>query len=83
MTAYDLVRHILKQASDCGEWSEDFNTVRDTLEQCISVAHRWIASCKQLTEVFWPNYSLHAWTGEPFVPQQLSNLEARLKEVSN
>lgn len=60
---------------------EEYNTISATLNQCISVSETWVTTCKQLTQVFWPNYSLHTWTDEPHVPENLDQLISRLKEV--
>lgn len=63
--------------------AEEYNIVNDVLNQCISASESWMSTCKQLTQIFWPNYSLHTWTDEPHTPENLQELNARLKEVKN
>lgn len=59
----------------------DYNEANEILLQCISATNKWRSSCRELTEIFWPNYSLHMWNGKPYVPQNLNNLVKRLEEV--
>lgn len=79
--ATDVTRCITKQIININIWKEDFTEISNILQQCLNIGHRWIRSCKELTEIFWPNYSLHLWSGESYVPENLINLTKRLKEV--
>lgn len=60
---------------------EDYNTTSELLNQSVSVCESWITTCQQLTQIFWPNYSLHTWTDTPHTPENLQELISRLKEV--
>lgn len=80
--ASDVIRRLSKDVMKVNFWVEDFNVVRDGLEQCLSTGNRWINTCKQLTQIFWPNYSLHAWTGDYFVPMNLVDAVNGIQEVS-
>lgn len=64
-------------------WEEDYIIVNDLLEQCINTGKKWNSACTHLTQLFWPNYSLHPWTGESYTPQSLSDLINRLEEVNS
>ncbi|KAK9747136.1 Dynein heavy chain, N-terminal region 1 [Popillia japonica] len=79
--ASDVIRRLSKDVMKVNFWVEDFNVVRDGLEQCLSTGNRWINTCKQLTQIFWPNYSLHAWTGDYFVPMNLVDAVNGIQEV--
>lgn len=62
-------------------WTTDYASVSDILEQSITVGKKWISTCTHLTQLFWPNYSLHPWTGDSYTPPSLSDLVKRLEEV--
>lgn len=76
-----MIRCISKQLASVNVWNENYIDVSTFLQQAIAIGDRWIGICKELTEIFWPNYSLHVWTGEPFIPESLIHLIDRLKEV--
>nr|XP_022905741.1 cytoplasmic dynein 2 heavy chain 1 [Onthophagus taurus] len=81
--ASDVIHSINKEITKRDFWLLDFNTAYDILNICTTVGNKWITSCKQLTEVFWPNYSLHIWTGESFVPTNLKHLINGLEKILN
>lgn len=62
-------------------WEDDYTVVSDLLEQSINTGKKWTTACTHLTQLFWPNYALHPWTGEAYVPQSLADLITRLEEV--
>lgn len=83
LPASDIINCIIKHLSKVDLWTEDFIEISNLLQQCINIANRWITSCKELTEIFWPNYSLHLWSGDPYIPENLVNLLNKLKELLN
>lgn len=72
---------VLKHLKNSELLDDDYNIVSETLNQCISVSESWIYTCKQLTQVFWPNYSLHTWSDSAHIPENLEELISRLNEV--
>ena len=80
--AKDVKRSISKQLSDCDIWTDNYTTVAEILTQCIAIGERWLKSCKQLTQIFWPNYSSNMWKEEMYEPPDLVKLVDRLREVS-
>jgi dynein heavy chain 2 len=81
LVANDVKRCISKQLTDCDIWGDNYNTVAEVLNQCITTGDRWLESCKQLTEIFWPNYSSNMWKDGVYQPQELTKLVGRLQEV--
>ncbi|CAH2091872.1 unnamed protein product [Euphydryas editha] len=59
------------------------NEILILLTEGLSVIQTWISACKSLTDTYWPNYALHPWKGETYVPNFCINFETRLKEVNN
>ncbi|XP_021709178.1 cytoplasmic dynein 2 heavy chain 1 [Aedes aegypti] len=53
---------------------EAINHVRETLES-------WYQTFDSLTRLFWPNYELHAWIGEPYSSKQLNKFRTRFNEI--
>lgn len=49
----------------------------------ITVCERWVSTCSEtLTSQYWKRFLPHPWRGEKFVPENLSQLAARLEEVT-
>lgn len=80
--ANNITINISKQLSTFNIWNESYNSVVDVLTGCISIANNWLESCRQLTEVFWPNYAPNLWNTTPYSPPDLNQLAQRLNEVS-
>ncbi|CAB3224981.1 unnamed protein product [Arctia plantaginis] len=51
------------------------------LSEGLKVLQTWQTACVSLTETYWPNYALHSWNGNPYVPPFCVNFQKRLKEV--
>ncbi|KAJ3658119.1 hypothetical protein Zmor_009877 [Zophobas morio] len=84
LIAKDVKRSISKQLlSDCDIWTDNYTTVEEILTQCIAFGERWLKSCKQLTQIFWPNYSSNMWKEEMYEPPDLVKLVDRLREILN
>ncbi|KAF5303585.1 hypothetical protein FQR65_LT08186 [Abscondita terminalis] len=83
LIATDIIKCVSKNLMGASVWTMQFNAVSELLQQSITVVNHWSSSCKQLTQIFWPNYSMHTWSGDPYVPQNLLNLSNRLKEILN
>ncbi|GJQ81470.1 btv [Trypoxylus dichotomus] len=79
--ASEVIKRLSRDIAKINFWTEDFNTTRDVLEQCLSTGNRWVNTCKQLTHIFWPNYSLHPWVGDYFVPMNLMDIVNGLQEI--
>lgn len=71
----------MKKLHDCDVWSEDFNKISITLQSVIELGNKWVKTCNELTCIFWPNYALHIWNGEPYISKNISNLVERVTEV--
>lgn len=63
-------------------WKVDYAEAADLLQKNVSLGEKWLATCKQLTEIFWPNYSGNPWRDEVYRPTDLINSVDLLKEVS-
>ncbi|XP_017783105.1 PREDICTED: cytoplasmic dynein 2 heavy chain 1 [Nicrophorus vespilloides] len=79
----DLIGYIVKQFAEINIWETEFNEANELLDQCIGLGNAWHSTCKELTEIFWPNYSLHQWKGPPFQSESLAKLVNRLKDIVN
>lgn len=51
------------------------------LNQEIALGEKWLTSCRQLTEIFWPSYGLNPWKDGIYQPAELANSVAILKKV--
>lgn len=78
----DLERSIKKRLWGLDFWNDEFNAVSDLLTHSIRISEHWMLTCKQLTEIFWPNYSLNPWTDTPHEAQKLKELRNRIQEVT-
>lgn len=81
VAALDLESYIKERFNSLNIWTTDFTCADNLLRECTFVAEYWISTCTQLTQDFWPNYSVHAWIGKPVIPQNLSDLVSRIKQV--
>lgn len=79
--AEDVRRSILKQAQEYDIWSQNEYEVFERLNQYISICSKWLSSCQQLTEIFWPNYSANPWRDEVYQPESLTELNNIFQEV--
>lgn len=79
--ASDITNCITRHLSNIDIWTEDYVLVSDILEQSINVGKKWNSACTHLTQLYWPNYSLHPWTGDSYTPQNLLDLVTRLEKV--
>ncbi|XP_061706791.1 cytoplasmic dynein 2 heavy chain 1 [Cydia pomonella] len=57
------------------------NEVLTLISESLHVAETWTGACRSLTETYWPNYALHAWTGKTYVPTFCLNFQDRLKQI--
>lgn len=76
---------VQKTVSSMEIWKVDTETkdyeILTLLSDSLNVVEIWISACKTLTETYWPNYALHAWSGKAYVPIFCQKFENRLKEV--
>eukprot|EP00762_Andalucia_godoyi_P006467 ANDGO_02875.mRNA.1 Cytoplasmic dynein 2 heavy chain 1 len=59
----------------------DFSSVRQSVDDSVSVCDQWIKCTTELTGIMWPN-SGHRWTGQRFSSPLVSALSQRLEEIS-
>ncbi|XP_074038391.1 dynein cytoplasmic heavy chain beethoven [Leptinotarsa decemlineata] len=64
-------------------WNSEFLEIADALLQQISVGQKWLTSCKQLTEIFWPNYPSHPWKENVYQPDELVRTVSLLQKILN
>ncbi|KAE8745286.1 hypothetical protein FOCC_FOCC007971 [Frankliniella occidentalis] len=76
-----ITQFIQTKLKDIDLWEAPFNIVEESLDQSVAACEKWIDTCKKLTSLFWPNYSLHAWSGNPYIPQHIQAFSKRLVEV--
>ncbi|XP_015834463.1 cytoplasmic dynein 2 heavy chain 1 [Tribolium castaneum] len=79
--AADIKRCVSKQLSECDVWGDNYKTVAEVLLQCIAIGERWLESCKQLTQIYWPNYPSNMWKDEMYQPPDLMKLVERLQKI--
>lgn len=53
----------------------------DLFLQHISLGEKWLNTCKQLTEIFWPNYGTNPWKEDIYQPKELVDFVELLKKV--
>ncbi|XP_041973347.1 cytoplasmic dynein 2 heavy chain 1 isoform X2 [Aricia agestis] len=89
---FDVVGHatcsiIQKCVSDLNIWSIHHNAEDDKilaeLSHGLNAIQTWTSACKSLTETYWPNYALHPWKGNSYVPLFCVNFEGRLKQIND
>ncbi|CAH2063395.1 unnamed protein product, partial [Iphiclides podalirius] len=86
----DIIGHVIcaiiqKALSGIDLWrvhndKQDNETLK-LISESVNVVQTWIGACTSLTETYWPNYALHPWAGEGYVPQFCLNFERRTKEM--
>ncbi|CAH0554579.1 unnamed protein product [Brassicogethes aeneus] len=79
----DICKYISKQIEKHNFWDDEFNKVTEVVYQLINIGEKWLTTCKQLTEIFWPNYSDHMWKDDIYVPIELYNYVQILHEAIN
>lgn len=82
-----ICRLIQKIFSGVDVWKV-YNSSKDDevlklINESLNVVETWISACVSLTETYWPNYALHAWSGKNYVPQFCVNFQKRVKEVKS
>ncbi|XP_056634261.1 cytoplasmic dynein 2 heavy chain 1 [Diorhabda sublineata] len=70
--------HKLKQYN---LWDSEYSEISEALFQEIALGDKWLTSCKQLTEIFWPNYGLNPWKDKVYQPFELTNTVAVLRKI--
>ncbi|XP_063374788.1 cytoplasmic dynein 2 heavy chain 1 isoform X3 [Cydia amplana] len=87
---FDVIGHIIckiieKAFANVQIWTVNGqpkdNEILTLISESLHVAETWTGACKSLTETYWPNYALHAWTGKPYVPTFCLNIQDRLKQI--
>ncbi|KAG5867052.1 hypothetical protein JTB14_004846 [Gonioctena quinquepunctata] len=64
-------------------WTSEYLDIADALLQHISVCEKWLTSCKQLTEIFWPNYPANPWKEKSYQPEELVVSVSMLHKILN
>ncbi|XP_047546083.1 cytoplasmic dynein 2 heavy chain 1-like [Vanessa atalanta] len=89
---FDIIGHVIcsviqKAVSQIDPWkiNDGFkdNEILVLMTEGLNVVQTWIGACKSLTETYWPNYALHPWKGNAYIPNFCVNFETRLKEIHN
>ena len=75
-------RYTQKKLGALDIWEGPFQQVQENMKKGMSVCEHWVTACETLTAQFWKRFSMHPWRGDKFVPESLSQLAARLDEVS-
>ncbi|KPJ16863.1 Cytoplasmic dynein 2 heavy chain 1 [Papilio machaon] len=87
---FDIIGHIIcsvtqKILSGVDLWKVHNSTKDDEvlklINDSLNVTQTWISACLSLTDTYWPNYALHAWSGKSYVPQFCLNFQKRVKEI--
>ncbi|XP_013138537.1 PREDICTED: cytoplasmic dynein 2 heavy chain 1-like [Papilio polytes] len=87
---FDIIGHLIcriiqKIFSGVDVWkvhnSSKDDEVLKLINESLNVVETWISACVSLTETYWPNYALHAWSGKNYVPQFCVNFQKRVKEI--
>ncbi|KAG8276877.1 Cytoplasmic dynein 2 heavy chain 1 [Homalodisca vitripennis] len=78
-----ITRFIQQKTKSENIWEGDFIEVEAKLLTCLGSCNKWIQTCERLTTLFWPNYSLHRWSGLPYRPVHISRFYMRLEEILN
>ncbi|XP_030763708.1 cytoplasmic dynein 2 heavy chain 1 [Sitophilus oryzae] len=81
LIGYDLWKHTIKQLKDCDLFKDEYNQISELLIQSIAIGEKWLSSCKQLTELLWPNYSSNPWKEVEYQPPDFVRFIEQLKEV--
>ncbi|EDO38992.1 predicted protein [Nematostella vectensis] len=76
-----LARYVQRKLSALDIWQGPFQNVKEAMRKGVSVCERWVSTCETLTAQYWKRFPAHPWKGEKFVPENLSQLAARLEEV--
>lgn len=78
-----LGRYVQRKLGMLDIWHDSFQQVKDAMRKGITVCERWVSTCGEtLTSQYWKRFLPHPWRGEKFVPENLSQLAARLEEVT-
>uniref|UniRef100_A0A2A4JRE1 Dynein heavy chain, cytoplasmic n=1 Tax=Heliothis virescens TaxID=7102 RepID=A0A2A4JRE1_HELVI len=87
---FDIIGHeicsiIQKSVSTTDLWkvhnANKDSEILNLLSESCHVIQTWNSACESLTETYWPNYALHAWNGDPYVPSFCVNFQTRIKEI--
>ncbi|CAG9772440.1 unnamed protein product [Ceutorhynchus assimilis] len=78
---HDLWKVTLKQFSECDIWKDEFNKIIEKCVQSLTLGEKWLTTCKQLTGLFWPNYSGNPWKDDVYQPGELVQFVTTIREV--
>ncbi|KAJ8913450.1 hypothetical protein NQ315_013829 [Exocentrus adspersus] len=79
--ASDVGKFVIMGLKKVDIWNSDYNEIADLLLQHISLGEKWLNTCKQLTEIFWPNYGTNPWKESVYQPQDLIHFVELLKKI--
>ncbi|CAG9863949.1 unnamed protein product [Phyllotreta striolata] len=77
----DVQKHFAALLKQFNVWTDDYLQISEMLNQEIALGEKWLVSCKQLTEIFWPSYTPNPWKDDIYQPPELVNSISILKKV--
>lgn len=80
--ANEVAQYVTKHLRNLKVWDEEYVIANDLLSQYEDIIAKWLETCRELTQIFWPSYSLHTWNDVPYKPMDLVDLSSRIQEVS-
>ncbi|GAB1603231.1 hypothetical protein Ahia01_000603700, partial [Argonauta hians] len=79
--ASSIGRYVKKKLADEDIWNGYYPDVCQVLQYGVTICETWLNSCETLTHHWWRYYTQHRWTGDKYVPTDLSQLSNRINEV--
>uniref|UniRef100_A0A6P7FU93 Cytoplasmic dynein 2 heavy chain 1 n=1 Tax=Diabrotica virgifera virgifera TaxID=50390 RepID=A0A6P7FU93_DIAVI len=79
--ASDVQKYNIAKLKRYNLWTSEYSEISEALTQEIGIDEKWLTSCKQLTEIFWPNYGLNPWKDKVYQPTELVDMLGVLKKV--
>ncbi|XP_050526495.1 cytoplasmic dynein 2 heavy chain 1 isoform X2 [Daktulosphaira vitifoliae] len=77
----DITKIIERFANETDIWIGDYNKSIELLKICKNACDKWIKTCKQLTELYWPNYHLNKWVGKTYLPTNIISFSNYINET--
>ena len=83
ITSNAFVQSIQKQLSSLDFWADGKEAMksREQLRNAVNICDRWSVALEQLTGLYWRNYPLHPWKGEPLKVTYLLQFKKRLQQI--
>eukprot|EP01105_Mastigella_eilhardi_P022238 TRINITY_DN5471_c0_g1_i1.p1 TRINITY_DN5471_c0_g1~~TRINITY_DN5471_c0_g1_i1.p1 ORF type:complete len:3987 (-),score=1077.90 TRINITY_DN5471_c0_g1_i1:1263-13184(-) len=79
----DIVAYLQYKLASFRLWTDQYQTIRDSLRKSTHLLEKWTAITDSLTGQHWPQYAAHRWQAPRFGSEIVDRLRERLEEIQH